>query len=39
MGADPTIPDKDHKTAIDIAIQKDKIIIVEELLKLKKLRC
>ena len=36
-GADPTIPDKENKTAIDIAVQKDKIAIVEELLKLKKL--
>jgi len=36
-GADPTIADKDHKTAIDIAIQKDKISVVEELLKVKKL--
>ena len=36
-GADPTIPDKDHKTAIDIAIQKNKIVVVEQLLKLKKL--
>ena len=37
-GADPTIQDKDHKTAIDIAIQKDKISVVEELLKVKKTR-
>lgn len=36
-GADPTIPDKENKTAIDISIQKNKISIVEELLKLKKL--
>jgi len=36
-GADPTITDKDNKTAIDIAIQKDKISVVEELLKVKKL--
>ena len=36
-GADTTVPDRDNKTPIDIAIQKDKIVIVEELLKLKKL--
>ena len=36
-GADPTIPDKDNKTTIDIAIQKNKIKVVEELLKVKKL--
>jgi len=36
-GADPTIQDNEHKTAIDIAIQKNKIIVVEQLLKLKKL--
>lgn len=36
-GADPTIADLDNRTAIDIAIQKDKIEIVEELLKMKKL--
>lgn len=36
-GADPTIADNEHKTAIDIAIQKNKIIVVEQLLKLKEL--
>jgi len=35
--ADPSLLNHEHKTAIDIAIQKDKINIVEELLKLKKL--
>ncbi|MDC0932726.1 hypothetical protein OAR97_02655 [Arcobacteraceae bacterium] len=33
--ADPSILDKDHKAAIDIAIQKNKIVVVDELLKLK----
>jgi ankyrin repeat protein len=36
-GADTTLKNKEHKAPIDIAIQKDKIQIVEELLKLKKL--
>lgn len=36
-GADPTIKNKNNKSAIDIAIHKNKIKIVEELLKLKKL--
>jgi ankyrin repeat protein len=33
--ANPSILDKDHKAAIDIAIQKNKIVVVDELLKLK----
>jgi len=36
-GADPTILDNDKKSAIDIAIQKNKIAVVEQLLNLKKL--
>jgi len=36
-GADTTIKNNEHKAPIDIAIQKDKIQIVEELLKLKKI--
>jgi ankyrin repeat protein len=36
-GADPTIADKNKQSAIDIAIQKDKISVVEALLKVKKL--
>ena len=36
-GADTTIKNNEHKTPIDIAIQKDNIEIVEELLKLKKI--
>jgi len=35
--ADPTIPDRDDKTVIDIAILKDQIEIVKELLNLQKL--
>ena len=35
--ANPSILDKDHKAAIDIAIQKNKIAVVDELLKLKKI--
>jgi len=35
--ADPSILDKDHKAAIDIAIQKNKIVVVDELLKSKKI--
>jgi len=36
-GADPNVQNKEGKTAIDIAIYKNNIKIVEELLKLKKL--
>ena len=36
-GADTTIRNDEHKSPIDIAIQKDKLEIVEELLKLKKI--
>ena len=36
-GANPNIKNKDNKAAIDIAIEKNKLIIVEKLLKLKKI--
>ncbi|MEA3513670.1 MAG: ankyrin repeat domain-containing protein [Campylobacterota bacterium] len=35
--ADPSIKNNDNKDATDIAIEKNKLIVVEELLKLKKL--
>jgi len=36
-GADPTIPNNDNKTVIDIAIEKNNIKIIEKLLNLQKL--
>ena len=36
-GANPNIKNKENKAAIDIAIEKNKLIVVEKLLKLKKI--